>query len=160
MADENDEQRIRKVRVTNGLDKPFHDRFNGVPITLAPGQTESLPLNMAEHFFGFRPGATPESMLRHIAKRQGWSEREYTQQNPESRKELAEEYFSKLKIEPVYFRLVEEKTDPKAPVPAEQEMAEEEEMPGAHRLGRTPNWLKKKQEEWKAERAQQSSDQA
>lgn len=159
MADES-EQRVRKVRVTNGLDVPFHDRYNGVPITLAPGQTESLPLDMAAHFFGFHPGATPQTMLRHIAKRQGWSDKEYTQQNPESQKKLAEEYFSKLKIEPVYFRLVEEKPDPKAPIPAEQEMAEDEEMPGAGRMGRPPNWLKKKQEAWKAERAQQSSDQA
>lgn len=130
MAEAELDQRVRRVRVTNGFNTPFNDRFNGVPIHLEPGQSESLPLDMAAHFFGYHPGVRPEAMLRHIIKRQGLTAKKWTDQSPEAMKKNAEDYFTRFKIEPVFFKLVEEKSgkpDPKAPIPAEQEMAADDD---------------------------------
>jgi hypothetical protein len=102
--------RIRRIRITNGLDVPFTDRYDGVPIEIAPGASESINLDMAAHFFG--PTFDPLAMFRHISKRQGWNTPEFVKVNPQSGKTRAEEYFSKLKIEPVTYKLLEEKTDP------------------------------------------------
>lgn len=121
------QERVRMVRVKNNLDFPFNDRFNGVPVTIPPGQSEKLPLDMAAHFFGYHPGVEPAVMLRHIARRQGWNTPDYVKQNPETHQTLAEEYFSKLQISPIMYKMVEEQVvDPRAPIPAEQVMAEDE----------------------------------
>lgn len=113
-------QRARYVRVTNNLDFPFNDRHDGVPVTIDPGKTENLPLDMAEHFFGYHDDVKPETMFRHVAKRQGWNTPEHVKQNPETRKTLAETYFSKLKIEPVSYKLVEDQVlDSEKPIPAD-----------------------------------------
>ena len=121
-----EQQRINYVRVTNHLEFSFMDRYDGVPVTIPPGKSENLPLDMAAHFFGYHPDVEPETMFRHIAKRQGWNTPEYVQQNPETHKTLAQEYFSKLKIEPVAYKLVPVgKADPKEPVPADPEIPEE-----------------------------------
>jgi len=118
--DELEQQRIHYVRVTNGLAFPFTDRHDGVPVTIQPGKSENLPVDMAAHFFGFHPAVEPETMFRHICKRQGWNTPEYVKQNPESHKTLAREYFDKLIIEPVAYKLVPvEKPDPRKPVPAD-----------------------------------------
>jgi hypothetical protein len=121
-----EQQRINYVRVTNGLAFPFTDRHDGVPVTIQPGKSENLPLDMAAHFFGFHPGVKPETMYRHVAKRQGWNTPEYVKQNPETHKTLAQEYFDKLTIEAVAYKLVQvEKPDPKRPVPADPEIPTE-----------------------------------
>lgn len=116
-----EQMRVRRVRVTNGLDEPFNDRFNGIPITIAPGATENLPLDMAAHFFGYQPGVDTETMFRHITRRQGWNSPEHVKRNPETQKRLAQELFERLKIEPVMYKMVEappEKIDPQKPIPA------------------------------------------
>ncbi len=129
--DEADQVRLKYVRITNGLDVPFTDRYDGVPVTIAPGKSENLPLDMAFHFFGYTYGVEPETMFRHVAKRQGWNTPAYVQQNPETHKTLAREYFDKLKIEAVSYRLVpEDAPDPRKPVPAEQSLqSDEDETP-------------------------------
>lgn len=122
--------RVQYVRITNGLDFPFTDRHDGVPVMIMPGKSENLPLDMAAHFFGFSPDAKPDMMLRHIAKRQGWNTPEFVKQNPDTRKTLAQEYFDKLKIEPVMYKMVPvEKPDPRKPVPADQEMITDDTEP-------------------------------
>jgi hypothetical protein len=101
--------RIRRIRITNGLDVPFTDRFDSVPIEIAPGASESINLDMAAHFFG--PTFDPLAMFRHVSKRQGWNTPAHVKINPETGKTLAEEKFAKLKIEPVTYKLLEEKPD-------------------------------------------------
>ena len=124
--DELGRSRIHYVRVTNGLDTAFHDRYDGVPITIPPGKSENIPLDMAAHFFGYHPDVDGATMLRHVAKRQGWNTPDYVKQDPESRKTLAEQLFSKLKIEPVMYKLVPaEDPDPKKPIPADPAMTDE-----------------------------------
>jgi hypothetical protein len=125
-----EQQRIHYVRVTNGLPFPFTDRHDGVPVTIMPGKSENLPLDMAAHFFGYHPAVEPETMFRHIAKRQGWNTPEYVKQNPDTHKNLAQEYFEKLKIEAVAYKLVPvADPDPRKPVPADPEMPAGELLP-------------------------------
>lgn len=120
-----EQQRIHYVRVHNGLNFPFTDRHDGVPVTIMPGKSENIPLDMAAHFFGFHPGIEPETMFRHVAKRQGWNTPEYVKQNAETHKTLAREYFDKLRIEAVAYKLVPvEQSDPKKPVPADPAMTD------------------------------------
>jgi hypothetical protein len=115
-----EQQRINYVRVTNNLAFPFTDRHDGVPVTIQPGKSENLPLDMAAHFFGFHPDVDKATMFRHVAKRQGWNTPEYVKQNPDTHKSLAQEYFDKLKIEAVAYKLVPvEAPDPRKAVPAD-----------------------------------------
>ena len=117
------QQRVRYVKVTNGLDVPFTDRCDGVPFTLMPGKSDNLPLDMAAHILGYHPDVEPETMFRYICRRQGWNTPAHVQQNPDSQKTIAREYFDKLKIEPVAYKLVAaEEPDPRKPVPAEQDV--------------------------------------
>lgn len=128
---ETDQVRLRYVRVINNSSVPFTDRHDGVPVTIEPGKSENLPLDMAAHFFG--PSFDPVSMLRHVSRRQGWNTPEFVQVNPATGKTKAEENFSKLKIEPVTYKLVEEKPDPREPIPAEQDLAADEDADAPRR---------------------------
>jgi hypothetical protein len=107
------EARVRRVRVTNGLDVPFTDGYDGAPITIAPGESESIDLDMAAHFFG--PSFEPLAMFRHVSKRQGWNTPEYLERNADGQT-LAEQLFAKLKIEAVFYKMVEEESDPDPPI--------------------------------------------
>ncbi len=113
--------RLKYVRVTNGNDFVFTDRHDGVPVTILPGRSENLPLDMAAHFFG--PSFDPAAMARHVARRQGWNTPDFVTPDKNG-KTKAQRYFEKLKIEPVSFRLVEDKEapDPRKPVPAERKV--------------------------------------
>jgi hypothetical protein len=118
--------RIHYVRITNGLDVPFTDRHDGVPVTIEPGKSENLPLDMAAHFFGYSYGVKPETMFRHVCKRQGWNTPEFVKQNPDTHKTLAQEYFDKLKIESITYKMVEEKPDLESPIPADPQIGPDE----------------------------------
>jgi hypothetical protein len=123
---EPEQVRTKYVRVTNGLDVPWTDRHDGVPVQLEPGRSDNYPCDMAEHFFGYRDGATAESMFRHTAKRQGWNTPAHTKVG-ESGKMLAREMFDRLTIEPVYYRLVEERVDTEQPIPADPQIPDASE---------------------------------
>jgi hypothetical protein len=119
------QQRVRYVKITNGLEVPFTDRHDGVPITIMPGKSENLPLDMAAHIFGYHPDVEPETMFRYICKRQGWNTPKFVEQNPDTHKSLAREYFDKLKIEAIAYKLVPvDEPDPRKPIPAEQDVPE------------------------------------
>ena len=117
------EERFTKVRITNGLDFAFTDRYDGVPFTLLPGKTDTLPLDMAEHFFAFSSG-DPEKMFRHTARRQGWNNPKHLEPDPdEPKKTLARAMFDKLKIEPVAYKVVEDDNpDPRTPIAADSDL--------------------------------------
>ena len=104
--------RVRRVRVTNGLDVPFTDRHDNVPVTIAVGQSESIALDMAVHFFG--PSFDPLAMFRYVSKRQGWNTPAHLAVNPQTGKTVAEENFAKLTITPVIYRIVEDEPDSEA----------------------------------------------
>ena len=117
---------INTVRLTNNLPFAFTDRYDGVPFTVAPGKSENLPVEVAAHFFGYHPDVEPETMFRHIAKRQGWNTPDFVKDRPDHDKTLAREYFDKLKIEAVAYKLVPaDKPDPRTPIPAEQHIPDD-----------------------------------
>ena len=122
--------RTKYIRVTNGNDFTFTDRHDGVPVQIEPGKSENFPLDMAEHFFGYRDGATPDQMFRHTSRRQGWNTTAHLKVG-ESGKTLAQEMFDKIRIEPVMYRLVEEKVDTEQPIPADPQVPGlgEDELP-------------------------------
>ena len=111
--------RLEYVKVTNHLDVPFTDRYDGVPVTIEAGKSKNLELSVAAHILGYRFGVDDETMFRHVTKRQGWNTVEYNKPAPANdRKTYGRWLFERLKIEPVTYRLVEEKADPTKPVPA------------------------------------------
>lgn len=114
--------RVEYVRVTNGLDAPFVDRWDGVPVTIEPGESKKISPEMAFHFFGYHPNASREEMFRHTAKRHGWNTKEFIEIDPESKKTKAETWFSKVKLAPVVYKLVPaDPDDPQKPIPADPE---------------------------------------
>lgn len=114
-------ERVQYVRVTNGLDFDLIDRFDGVPVTIPPGKSENLPADMAWHFFGYAPGQERPAMCRHTSKRHGWNTPEFAKVDPVSKKTKAEEWFDKIKIEAVIYKLVPADDDPEKPIPADRE---------------------------------------
>ena len=110
--------RIHYIRVVNHLDVAFTDRWDGIPVRLEPGQTDNFQLDMAAHFFGYHYGVDQATMFRHTCKRQGWNTPKHLERQP-SGKTLAEELFAGIEIKPVVYKMVEEKQDLDAPIPAD-----------------------------------------
>jgi hypothetical protein len=106
------------VRVTNGLEQNYSDRYDGVPVEFAPGETKTLDLETAAHLFGWHPGASVETVTRYIGKRQGWNSTAHLARDG-SGKTLAERMGALIRFEPVFYKVVEENPDPNAPVPAD-----------------------------------------
>jgi hypothetical protein len=106
------------VRLTNNGKIAFTDRHDGVPVCVEPGRTENFPLDMAEHFFGYHLDVSFDAMFRHTCKRQGWNTPAHLAIQPGG-KTLAEELFAALQIEPVIYRLVEQKPDLDKPIAAD-----------------------------------------
>src|ERR1700678_489162 len=115
--------RIEYIRLTNNLPFTFTDRYDGVPITVAPGKSENFSPEVAAHFFGYDPD--PAAQMRHVAKRQGWNTPDFVKVNDETGKNKAEEYFDKLEIKPIAFKLVPVEDDPREPIPADPEVPQE-----------------------------------
>lgn len=123
--------RVEYVRLTNNLPFAFTDRYDGVPFTVPPGKSENLPPDVAAHFFGH--ARDPDAQMRHIAKRQGWNTPDFVKVNEETGKNKAQEYFAKLEIKPIAFKLVQvdDELDPRDPIPADPEAARENLAEGA-----------------------------
>jgi hypothetical protein len=96
---------IQSVRVTNSNDFKIVDRFDGVPYEFEPGKGLAIPLDAAFHIFGWTHGATEEQVFQHTQRRFGWNTPSMVQGN------IDRKFFSRLKIEPVVYRMVEVKPD-------------------------------------------------
>ena len=118
---ETENVRVHYVRVVNNLPFAFTDRHDGVPVTIPPGKSENLPLDMAAHFFGYTHHGIEKAVLfRHTAKRQGWNTPDFAKLDPDTGKTKAEAYFDMLRLEPVIYKMVPvENPDPAEPVPAD-----------------------------------------
>ena len=130
MANEGVDVRVRYLRVTNNTEQIWTDTYDGVPVTIVPGQTQQIPLDMAAHFFGWHPDVKPIEMMHHLARRRGWTDPKYQiYDDPIHEQKVADEVFKDFLIEPVTYRLVEERPAAKArePVPAltDEDVAEE-----------------------------------
>jgi hypothetical protein len=129
MEQDEPQVRIKYVRVTNLGDVMFHDRHNGVPVKIQPGESKNIPLEPAAHIFGWKPDVESDVMFRHIQKRQGWNTVEMLKVDPATGLSQAQANFSRLKIEPVMYRLVEVERDPTKPVAADPQPPEEPRQP-------------------------------
>jgi hypothetical protein len=110
MTDAVPDVRVQYVRVTNNTPQMWADSYDGIPVTIMPGQAQNLQLPMAAHFFGWHPDVTPEEMMRHIVRRRALADPKYTiHGNARHDRELAAEMFKDFQIEPVTFKLVEDR---------------------------------------------------
>lgn len=129
--------RTKYVRLTNNGDIAFTDRHDGVPVRVEPGKADNFPMDMAAHFFGYYDGAAPEAMFRHVCKRQGWNTPAHLMTD-ESGKTLAQRLFNGLDIRAVMYKMVEEKIDTDAPIPADPQPPKygENDLPALPRNGK------------------------
>jgi len=106
------------LKVTNRGDTDYTDRHDGVPITIKRGDSQNLPLDIAAHMFGYGYGVADDVMFRHACKRQGWNTPAHLKLG-EDGKTLAQTLWSNLVLSPVIYKMVEEKPDLDAPIPAD-----------------------------------------
>jgi hypothetical protein len=117
--------RLHYVRLTNHLDVPFNDRYDGVPYNILPGKSDNFTLHEAAHLFG--DVMDPQASFRHVCKRQGWNTPGHLKPSEsDPSKTVAELLFSKLEIKPVVYKMVEEKPDLDEPIPADPQAPEVE----------------------------------
>jgi hypothetical protein len=112
---EMDGPKIMQLEVCNHNTFQIDDRFNGVPISLPVDQWVTIGPDEALHLFGY-PGE-PADMALHMAKRFGWSGRDYL--IPEGTHQEAK-YVTlarNIEIRPIYYRLIRD--NPDDPIPAD-----------------------------------------
>lgn len=74
-------ERIERVRVFNGNPFQINDRCDGVPYEFPPGQATIIPLDAAQHIFGF-PGEEQDMHAR-MVRRFGWNRPEHYKADPD-----------------------------------------------------------------------------
>lgn len=93
------------LKVTNNNDFKISDMFDGVPFDFEAGKSLVIPPEAAVHIFAWSPGADLNAVERHVQKRWGWN-------TPELQKDgLAGQYFRKIELKPVTYRMVEVRED-------------------------------------------------
>jgi hypothetical protein len=70
-----------RIKVTNRNPFVIRDRYDGVPYTFKPNDQVTVTQAVANHFFGW-PGDL-ESRTLYMAKRRGWSTKEYVLRDTE-----------------------------------------------------------------------------
>ncbi len=96
---------VMMVEAINHNDFVIRDMFNGVPVTFPPDVAVPVSPEVALHCFGY-PGELHDRAL-HMAKRYGWSGRDYLK--PEGLGDGPPRYevlASKIEIRPIYYDLV------------------------------------------------------
>ncbi len=105
---------VQMVEVINHNTFTINDMFNGVPVNFPPEQRVDTSPEVAAHCFGY-PGELHDRAL-HMAKRYGWSGKDYLK--PEGLGDGEPRYVtlsSKVEIKPIYYDLV--RRDPNDPIP-------------------------------------------
>lgn len=100
-----DEPQVMNVKVVNRNDFPICDRFDGVPYTFEQNHPVSVPIDAANHIFGWFPGVDPEIVKRHCQKRFGWNTPEMVKENQHNR------FFGNIQITPILYRMVAVEVD-------------------------------------------------
>ena len=65
--------RVQFVKVKNNNTFAIADRYDGVPYIFGAGKTETIPLDAAQHIFGFREDGDTEAMYHYMVQRHGWN---------------------------------------------------------------------------------------
>jgi len=105
---------VMMVEVINHNDFLIPGMFNGIPTDFPPEVAVAVSPEIAMHCFGY-PGDLPERAL-HMAKRYGWSGRDYLK--PEGLGDGPPRYevlASRVEIKPIYYDLV--RRNPNDPIP-------------------------------------------
>jgi len=128
MTDEPEHDRltpaIMQLEVINGNDFPIEDFFDGIPIRFPEGETVTISPEVALHCFGY-PGE-PRDRALHMAKRYGWSGRDYLIAVGDREPKYVQ-LAAKIIIKPVFFDLV--RRDRNDPILADQGEDEDFELP-------------------------------
>ena len=109
---------IMQVEVTNHNEFMIEDFFDGVPVRFPKDEIVTVTPDIALHCFGW-PGDISD-MAVHMAKRYGWSGREYLATNETLGARGEPRYYMlarNIEIRPVYYDLV--RRNPNDPIPAD-----------------------------------------
>jgi hypothetical protein len=109
-AAEDQDPQVMQVKVINRNDFLIRDMFDGVAYDFHPNRPVSIPIDAANHIFGWWPPfnddeghrheVEPEMMKRHIMKRLGWNTPAMQQ---DGRSEL---FYKNLVVQPIFYRMV------------------------------------------------------
>lgn len=108
--------RVQFFEVVNNNDFEIRDMYDGVPIVFPKGEKVDISPEIALHCFGW-PGED-QDRAEHMARRYGWSGRDYLR--PEGPNNALPRYAvlsALVTITPVYYTMV--RVNPNAPVPAD-----------------------------------------
>ena len=104
-----DTPQIMNVKVLNRNDFPIVDRFDGIIYTFLPNKALSIPVDAANHIFGWHDQVARSDLNRHVQKRMGWN-------TPDMVKTSQHERFANaIDITPIIYRMVPVEVDPDAP---------------------------------------------
>lgn len=95
-----DQPQIMNVKIVNRNDFPISDRFDGVPYVFESNHPVSVPIDAANHIFGWFPGVDPEIVKRHVQKRFGWNTPAMVAEGQHNR------FFGAIEITPILYRMV------------------------------------------------------
>ncbi len=95
-----DTPQIMNVKVVNRNDFVIADRFDGVPYVFHTNQPLSVPIDAANHIFGWYPGVDPAIVRRHVQKRMGWNTPDMEKSGQNNR------FFDAIEIVPIMYRMV------------------------------------------------------
>lgn len=121
MTDVAPDMKMQMVKVTNCNSFTIKDMYDGVPYIFRPNEPLSIPPYAATHFFGW-PG-DEDDMKRRTTMRFGWNNPEHIGADKSKPLDemfrngmnLADYFFSKIKIETINYAMVEETADQPLP---------------------------------------------
>src|ERR1700674_4192621 len=64
---------VGRIRIVNHNAFEMRDRCDNVLYSFPPGQSVDIPLDAAQHLFGFTLEAEEEAVRKHCCKRFGWN---------------------------------------------------------------------------------------
>ena len=109
MIDETDAElgqpQIMNVKVVNRNDFPISDRFDSVPYVFETNRPQSVPIDAANHIFGWFPGVDPAVVRKHVQKRFGWNTPSMEMDGRAAR------FYDNLEITPIVYRMVPVEVD-------------------------------------------------
>jgi len=129
-----DTPQVINVKVVNRNTFTVMDRFDGVPYVFPENKAVSVPIEAANHIFGWYPGVNREEMRRHVQRRMGWNTPEMVKSNQHDK------FFDAIDIAPITYRMipieVDENGDEVKPVKTAARMTAKPELEGPKKLER------------------------
>lgn len=126
LPDDEIEPQVMSVKIINRNDFVIRDMFDGVPYEFEPNRPKAIPIDAANHIFGWFPKWTdaegkehepdPVEMKRHIQRRFGWNTPDMVKTGQNNL------FYGGLEIIPIMYRMVpvEVPQDQPAPVMSER----------------------------------------